>query len=484
MRWKQTALPLAPPSQWTTVTLGELLERFLADRSKNVAGQTSANYRSACRTIGGVEINGRPVADMLIEDIGPIEIQSVCDMIAADRGRASASIARGVVAMAWQWGAKPTRGLVPNGIANPCDEVEAPRPRPDVPEIDATIMRALWDACDVVEAMPCSLAHRKTRAAALPFLRLLMLTGLRPWSEALPMTCAQLFRTGRGRWAVRIAKHKTANSRGPKAITLGTKAAAILLARRDAVGGRGLLWPRVRAGGKGRSTGHMHERPVSRVFRLVVAEASKHVDLDPRLYTYCLRHGFATAALEAGATLTAVKNALTHESHQTTLRYLRSVPGQEGETADLMASHTIDGDGATIEDLARAIGSEPNMPAMLAVVRRACSVMGVRTLKEAESMPVNDAIVKSEWNHRLFAVACKRAGISTAEELCARVNAHRKSIGNDTPYDERSARRHFAVDRKPGSVAQAAELADITGVSLDWLCGRTLGTATTMEASA
>jgi integrase len=460
-RRKQLSLALASRSEWTTVTLGELLDRFAeAKRKHGVADGTARTYRDRMSAIARVTINGRSAADLPLEQLTEPIAQAICDGV-AETAPVIAKRATAFASKAWQWGTGPARALIPVGSVNPWVAVDAPpRSRPQVPEISAEVMRALWAACDVVEHSKHPHPQHRIHPQPINFIRCLMLDGLRPWSEALPMECSQLFKS-RGRWAIRLVDHKTKRKSGTKVRSLGTRAAAILLAQRDAVGGRGPLWPPI---GKSQGGLTMDDASVKRAFKLIVAEASKHVDVDPRLYVYCLRHGFATSALEAGATLTEVQAALGHDNVESTLHYLQTLPGLEGQTADRVALHVIDGISATIEDLAREVGCEPSIAAVLAAVKRANQALGVSELREVEQMNVEhyEATKPSSWNHKRFLAACKARGIERDEptKLALLANITRQS-----------ADRYLNNERDPDAPTMI-KLADKLGVRLDWLVGR------------
>jgi integrase/transcriptional regulator with XRE-family HTH domain len=463
----QITLPLNRRSDWAPMTLGELLAAYL--ETHDGKPNTKAVYATLVRAIGRVEFAGCSALDMPLADLEPRVIQRIHDVVARGvRGapaRNTASRCVGLIRQAWAWGSKASRGFVPAGQVSPCADVEAPRPRSCTPAISGDVVRALWDATDVVQAHP---QH-------LEFLRSLMLVGLRPWDELLVMDCNQIFRSG-GRWAIRLVKHKTDRVSGAKVRTLGTKAAELLIAQRDRVGGRGKLWPPIKGPSR---KGHMDQDAVIRVFRLLVAEASKHVDVSPGLYTYSLRHGFATAALEAGATLTEIKSALGHDNIQSTLRYLDAIPGREGQTADLAAGLILDGAAVTLEDLAREVGCEPTTSALLSSLQRVRSALGLDTLTEIDNMtdhnhtPANQAPSRARWNHARFLAAASKAGIKTPAELARRVSDARKAANpsGSIPLDPRTARRYWSGERVPDGDL-LPEVADVLRVSVDYLLNR------------
>lgn len=460
MTRRQMSIALVSRGQWSSVTLGELLDKYLAaKRVESSTLRTLGTYRSAVEriTIGRRKLVDFELSELGDPNVGPKVIQAAHDSIDD-----TAIMCRRVVQFvrqAWTWGCGPSRGLIPVGAACPCSGVEIKPYRSSVPEISADTMRALWAAVDEVDDV-----RQQTRA----FIRFLMLTGLRPWSEALTLTSSQLYRSG-SRWAIKLSKHKTVNKSGAKVRSLGARAAEILLEQREAVGGRGPLWPPL-TGHKGN---RMNKDSVRLALRKIIEHASQAGDVDPRLYTYCLRHGFATSSLESGATLTEVKEALGHDHIQTTLRYLHAVPGREGETADRMAGYVIDGEAGTVDDLARIVGCEPTVPAAIAAVRRLCEFLGVQSLEEIEQMKMEMEMDIAGWNHARFRLACARAGVNRPVDLMNKINEYRRARGNNVPFDRRTATKLYNGERGAGILfATACEAAAAIGADLNWLAGR------------
>jgi len=145
-----------------------------------------------------------------------------------------------------------------------------------------------------------------------------------------------------------------------------------------------------------------------------------------------------------------------------------------------VAGLVADGSPATLDELARLIGTDPDIALMVTAVTEALQRLGVETLTQIEdhNMPAAaTATARVEaWDHDRFLEACFDRGIGNARQLEEYANA--RQAEGDKPMIRRSAQRYLDGDAdpfcgSPGRYPAAARLARVLDVDLRWLLGLT-----------